>query len=232
MIIGKGLLASSFEPHYGHRPEIIVFAAGVSNSTQTDPSEFLREKQLLQRTLEQFSDVLGFVYFGSCGVASGQASPYMSHKREMERLVLDHRAGLVLRLPQVVSPSSNPTTLTNYLAKQVRDGELITLWKFAQRNLIDIDDIVPIAKHIIDNRPDFPSCVAIASSNTLTMPELVGHLERVLGKRARMELVDRGEPMPIDNQHSLQIAKHLGLDLEDGYAQRVLKKYYGTTPNA
>ena len=48
---GRGLLARAFAPRYGHAPGIVVFASGVSNSSETDEAAFLREQDLLQRSL-------------------------------------------------------------------------------------------------------------------------------------------------------------------------------------
>ena len=53
VIVGRGLLARAFAPRYGHAPGIVVFASGVSNSSETDEAAFLREQDLLQRSLAE-----------------------------------------------------------------------------------------------------------------------------------------------------------------------------------
>lgn len=230
MIIGNGLLARSFSSRYADRGDVVIFASGVSNSTETAPAAFAREHGLLAGAMANHDATL--VYFGSCGVTSAQQTAYISHKRAMERLVGSHPRGLVLRLPQVVGPSSNPNTLTNYLATEIRSGRTISVWRHAERNLIDIDDIVPIASELIENRPDYPPCVAIASSHTVRMPDLIASFERILGNKASVEVLEKGEPLVVDTSISSRIAARLGIDFGPDYVERLLRKYYGNPANA
>jgi nucleoside-diphosphate-sugar epimerase len=164
MIVGKGLLAKAFEQRFGDNRDVVVFASGVSNSLETRPSEFAREETLLRELLARRA--CRFVYFGSCGAAADEPklTAYMRHKRAMESLVLSAPQGLVLRLPQVVSRAENPHTLTNFLRDHIVAGEHFTVWARAERNLIDIDDIVSIAIHLIQElpkEPPFPSHLTI-----------------------------------------------------------------------
>jgi hypothetical protein len=114
VIVGNGLLARAFEPHFGMDPDVIVFASGVSNSMETRSSEFARERTLLRQSLAAGARRL--LYFGSCGVASAEAgsTPYMVHKESMESLVLSSPGGLVLRLPQVVGITQKHPTINQF----------------------------------------------------------------------------------------------------------------------
>lgn len=49
MIIGKGLIAKLFTDH--DRGDVIFFASGVSNSSETDPAQFTREENLVAKAL-------------------------------------------------------------------------------------------------------------------------------------------------------------------------------------
>ena len=51
MIIGNGLIANLFREH--DRENVVFFASGVSNSLETEKSAFLREEDLLRKTLEE-----------------------------------------------------------------------------------------------------------------------------------------------------------------------------------
>jgi len=207
VIIGKGLLARSFEPHFGKDPETVIFASGVSNSLETRSSEFEREHSLLREL--QSGDPKRLVYFGSCGVTveNGELTPYMKHKRLMESLVLSSAGGLVLRLPQVVGAMGNPNTLSNFIHDRIESGEHFTVWAHAERNLIDIDDL-------------------IAARNSMSMIEIVKVFERVHGKSANYSIVDKGDPLKIDTTKAMEIGARLGIDLGDGYIERVIRKYY------
>lgn len=225
MIVGKGLLASAFEPHFGESAEVTVFASGVSNSLETRQAEFSREAALLRQSLRIGTRRL--VYFGSCGVTTeSELTPYMQHKRAMESLVLSAPNGLVLRLPQVVSRTDNPHTLTNFLRDRIVSGEQFSVWAHAERNLIDIDDIVRIGVRLVAELPAEAAAVSIAATHSLPMPTIVGIFEQVLGKVANCLLVERGAPLLIDTAIAESVSAQLGIDLGDGYIARVIRKYY------
>lgn len=230
MIVGNGLLARAFRSRYAEDKTVIVFASGVSNSLETRETEFARESELLQRALASGART---IYFGSCGVAGGEASftPYMRHKQEMETRVLESGRGLSLRLPQVVGHANNPNTLTNFIRSRVGSGEHFMGWSNAERSLMDIDDIVPIAAALID-RGASGRAIAIAPASVVTMPQLVGMFEQILGKKANVTWVSRGEPMRIDAREALAVANELGIDLGPGYALNLLKKYYADRAQA
>ena len=109
MIVGNGLLAKVFSHMYADRSDVTIFAAGVSNSTETRNVAFERERKLLLEQLE--GPCSKFVYFGSCAVGNPQETktPYLSHKAAMESIALKSGKAVVLRLPQVVARSDNPT---------------------------------------------------------------------------------------------------------------------------
>lgn len=227
MIVGKGLLARAFEPCFGEAPDVIVFASGVSNSLETRPGEFAREAALLRRSLD--SEAKRFIYFSSCGVvatAESELTPYMRHKRSMESLVLSAAHGLVFRLPQVVGRTENHHTLTNFLRDHIVSGEHFTVWAHAERNLIDIDDIVRIGARLAEELPTEATIVSIAAARSLPMPEIVGIFERVLGNTANCSYVKKGAPMVIDTAVAESLSARLGIDLGDGYIERVITKYY------
>ncbi|MCD7099168.1 NAD-dependent epimerase/dehydratase family protein [Stenotrophomonas sp. MMGLT7] len=224
MIIGSGLVARAFAPRYEEDRTTVIFASGVSNSNETNPAAFARERAMLVEQLERSHCRL--VYFGSCNVVNTlEHSSYFQHKRAMEALVVDSGHGTVLRLPQVVGHTRNPNTLTNFIRDCILQERQLTLWAGAQRNLIDIDDVAAIATHILDSRT-VPPIVTIASPWSLPMPRIVDLFEQVLGRRAHRVLVDRGEAMAIDSARSEQIARDIGIDFGPSYPLRVLQKYY------
>lgn len=221
MIIGRGLLARSFAADFAHDPDVVVFASGVSNSQEADPTAFERERQMLDEALATGRRL---VYFGSCGVvaADEEMSPYMRHKRAMEARVLARGDNLVLRLPQVVARTDNPHTLVNFLVARILRDEPFSVWSGAERNLVDIDDVVAIGRHWI--RAGGTGAWAIASATSLPMPQIVRILEQALDRPARYTIVDRASHLPIDRP-LLHVAEALGIDMGPDYAERVLHKY-------
>lgn len=226
MIVGKGLLARAFEPHFGTNPDIVVFASGVSNSLETRDDEFAREHGLLCQLLAGHAK--RFVYFGSCGVATEEAelTAYMQHKKRMESIVLASPGGLVLRLPQVVGCTENHHTLTNFLRDRITTGEHFTVWGNAERNLIDIDDISAIGAALARETTENASAISIAAEKSLPMCEIVKIFERVLGKHANYSLLEKGAAMDIDTARIREVSARLGIHLGDGYVENIVRKYY------
>ena len=227
MIVGNGLLARAFAPRFADDPSVTIFASGVSNSMETRASAFERERRLLEETIAQESRPV--VYFGSCGVAdkAETLTPYMKHKLAMEALVVASPGGRVLRLPQVVGSTHNPHTLTNYLRDRIIAGEAFAVWGRAERNLIDIEDIYAIATVLLENGPREPAVLSIAAASSTPMPEIVAIFERVLRRRANCTIEDRGQALTIDSRRAVAVAAGLGIDLGSGYAERLIRKYYG-----
>ncbi len=62
MIIGNGLIANLFKNN--DEEKVIFFASGVSNSLETDKSAFLREENLIRKTLEENPEN-AFIYFST-----------------------------------------------------------------------------------------------------------------------------------------------------------------------
>lgn len=223
MLIGNGLIARGFASRYASDPRVTVFASGVSNSRECDTRQFEREYRLLVDALA--GEAESFVYFSSCGVLSGETTPYMRHKRRMEELVRKRAGGMVFRLPQVVGLTSNPTTLTNFLYARISRGEAFTVWKSARRSLIDVDDLVAICSSLIDEPPD-ANIVPVASGRSLHMLDLVSIFERVLGKRACYTVVEGGHDIVASGAICAARARRLGIRFDEGYEERLLRKYY------
>ena len=226
MIVGNGLLAKVFHHLYADRSDVTIFAAGVSNSTETDCTAFDREHRLLLEKLE--GPTAKLVYFGSCAVGNPQEilTPYLAHKAAMESLVVKSGKGVVLRLPQVVGRSDNTHTLTNFLYQHIISGEHFTVWSRAERNLIDVEDIVAIASFVIDRQLEAHKIVPVAALKSTPMPTIVRTFEEVLGAKANFSRVEKGVPFLIDTSITERISHSMQIDLGDGYLERILRKYY------
>jgi nucleoside-diphosphate-sugar epimerase len=226
MIVGQGLLARAFAPRYIDDPGVTIFASGVSNSSETAPEAFERERALLVPLLDGRTRV---AYFGSCASAMGDASAataYMRHKRAMADLVAGSPDGVVLRLPQVVGFTPNPNTLTNFLRDRILSGAPFSVWANAKRNLIDVEDVASIGTRLIDTASSDHRVFSVASADTLSMPDLVAIFERVLGRKASCTVEPVGSPLRIDATEAISVAAQLGIDMGPGYAENVIRKYY------
>lgn len=229
MIVGNGLLAKVFSHLYTDRSDVTIFASGVSNSTETRQEAFERERRMLLENLD--GPCAKFVYFGSCAVGNPHETitPYLTHKSAMESLALSSGKAIILRLPQVVGRSSNTNTLTNFLYHKIVSGEHFAVWSQAERNLIDVDDVVSISSFIIEKQWINSLVAPIAALKSSPMPLIVDSFERTLNKKANYSLINKGAPFPIDTSITEKVCDHIHINLNDGYLDRILAKYYLNT---
>ncbi len=226
MIIGNGLVASAFATHFDDDKDVIVFASGVSNSRENRAEEFLREDQMLRKCL-----LLGkfVIYFSTCSVddPSLRDTPYVNHKKQMELLVSGTEKYAIFRLPQVVGNTPNPNTLTNYLYQKISSGATFELWRHARRNLIDVDDVATIVTYLVRSALTHQVTENIVSPFSISMPQLVRDFELVLGVTANYSVVDAGGTYPIDSGLAIEVAHRSGVNFDECYIQKIIRKYYG-----
>jgi len=229
MLIGSGLLAHAFSSAFLQREDVCIYAAGVSNSGCTDSHEFARERQRLGDALRQAICVDAFVYFGTCSVADPEAknTPYVQHKLAMEQVVRTHSRSLILRLPQVAGKTPNPHTLLNFLYARIARSESFKLWSKAKRNIIDVVDVAAIAQLLIASGSARNTTFNVANVANYSMLDIVGVMEKAIGKRAIYDVVERGSEYPIDTSAMLPLLEQAGVKFGHDYLEKVINKYYG-----
>jgi hypothetical protein len=225
MIVGNGLIAKAFHENYANNDDVLIFASGVSNSSNTDPNEFLREKTLLESFLSEQKKI---IYFSTCSIEDPSVadSPYILHKLEMEKLIKSADDYLIFRLTQPAGKTDNPNTLLNYLCEHIKSKKIFNAYSKAVRNIIDIADVKKIASHIIETRLVENDIVNITSPIYLNMFEIIEILEKVLNKKANFKLEIKGNAWQVDSQIALDISKKLDINYGDNYVFRTIKKYY------
>lgn len=225
MIVGTGMIAQKFIK-YSNDNRVIIFASGVSNSTETRQLEFEREKRLLVKTVNAHPNKL-FIYFSSCYIENNFIHQnYYNHKEEMERIIQSSSVEyIIFRLPQVVGVTSNKYTLFNFLLDCVMNGTRFDIWMRAKRNLIDIDDIYQIVNYIIRNKMFNNRVLNVASPCNYSILPLVRKLEVYLGKDAKFNSVDKGDTMDIDVSDILNILDILKINFDENYLEKIINKY-------
>jgi len=228
MILGSGLLATSFSPAFARSDDVMIYAAGVSNSSCTDRQEFERERIRLTASLQAARAVRTFVYFSTCSLLDLELAdkPYGSHKNAMEGLVRGHPGHLILRLPQLAGRSANPHTLLNYLHARISRSERFAIWSRATRNIIDVDDVVRIARYLIDAELSGDT-LNVANTQSYPIKYIVSTLEQVCGKKAVYDVVEKGASYPVDVKRIEPILTEARVTFPSSYLQTVLQKYYG-----
>jgi nucleoside-diphosphate-sugar epimerase len=227
MIIGSGLLATVMMPVFGHREDSVVYAAGVSNSHCNDSKEFERESNRLMCSLDEYLTANSFIYFSTCSIYDSEScnTSYVLHKLAMEELVRQHAGHIIIRLPQVAGKTTNPHTILNFLHSRIVRSENFVLWKRARRNIIDADDVAKIVVAIITGGLR-KITIDVANECDYSLPEIVNIFELILNKPATCELIERGGVYNIDTAFMKPYAVAAGIEFDDGYLERVLRKYY------
>lgn len=228
MIIGSGLLAHAFPDAFLTSEDVCIYAAGVSNSSCTNPDEFARERRRLEAALRQTADVDAFVYFGTCSVADPALlnTPYVLHKLAMEKMVATHLRNLILRLPQVAGRTPNPHTLLNFLYDRISRSESFNLWGKAKRNIIDVTDVVAITQELIANNLMRNNVVNVANIVNYSMTSIVNVMEYVVGKPAYYAVMEKGSEYFINTDVIAPLLKNSGVEFGNDYLEKVINKYY------
>lgn len=222
MIIGRGLIANLFTEI--DLDEVVFFASGVSNSSETREEEFLREQNLVEETMAKYSNKL-FVYFSTCSIydSSKYNSPYVLHKLHIEEIIKQKaKHFLVLRVSNAVGRGGNPNLLMNYLSRQILNDQELVVHQHATRNLIDVEDVKKITLKYI-NLKKWNKIVNVAYSENFNIPEIIQALEKNYAQFAKKIIENKGEHYSIDI-HELDY--EFELTSKESYLKNIIDKYY------
>lgn len=225
MIVGNGLIASLFKKH--DRDDVVFFASGVSNSSETDPEQFKREENLVRKILSENPEKL-FIYFSTCSIydSSKTNSAYVLHKLHLEELVKTSvEKYLILRVSNAVGKGGNPNLLMNYLVRSAENNQTINVHTKATRNLIDAEDVEKITLQLIDNK-NFNQIINVAYPQNYSIIEILEILERHYRKKLDINLIKAGSGYEINIPDvEFYFRKH-GLENKETYLCNILEKYY------
>lgn len=224
MIIGRGLIANIFRDI--NREDIIFFASGVSNSLETDTNQFRRERDLIEKTIEE-NPTKKFVYFSTCSIydSSKYASAYVLHKLDMENLIEKIAQNfLICRVSNAVGNGGNSNLLINYLVNNIKENNPILVHQKATRNLIDVEDVGNITLRLLDEKIN--AIQNIAYIENFSILEIVFALEKYLSKSAIIKLLNKGESYTIDTSYIVDYFKKNNKMIKMEYLNTLLKRYY------
>ncbi len=225
MIIGNGLIAQLFRENDSE--DVVFFASGVSNSLETDKKAFLREENLLRKTIEENPEKL-FIYFSTCSIydSSKNDSPYVNHKLRMERWIEELCPRyLILRVSNAVGKGGNPNLLMNYLVNSVLQEREITVHSLAKRNLIDAEDVKSITLALI-YKAQFNRIINLAYLENFSTIEILAVLEEYFNKKAKIQFMKSGQSylISIPEVETFFIENNFADKKE--YLLRIIKRYY------
>jgi nucleoside-diphosphate-sugar epimerase len=154
MVIGNGLLGSSFLMSEENYDDYIIFTSGVSNSLTNNYELFNREKSLILNVLNE-NKTKKIIYFSSI-MAGLINNDYYNHKIQVEEIIKNNSDNyIVFRLPQIIGNTGNKNNLFNHIKTSILNNEEVIVYENVYRALIDVDDLVKLVnylKHTINNK--------------------------------------------------------------------------------
>ncbi len=228
MLVGNGMIARRFRA-YAERNDVVLFASGVSNSKETRPEPYARERRLVDDTLRQSSGCL-FVYFSTASIAdpTEQGSPYVMHKTAIEETIKEKASAyLIIRASNVVGGPGNPHTILNFFVDRIRRQESFSIWQHAVRNVIDIDDLYQRVSECIADASTWNQTLVVANPYSVSPLVMVQAIERHTGQKARYALLDKGVPFTLSAEATDRQLPSVDADWQpERYITRLLQKYY------
>jgi nucleoside-diphosphate-sugar epimerase len=225
MIIGNGLIANALRG-FRDNQEILLFASGVSDSSESREEAFKREHNLIEDALKKYAS-LRFIYISTCSIYddSLKHSPYLQHKLAIEKKIQEnHDNYLILRLPNMVGRGGNPKTMVNYFVHAIRNNQKIQIQKSAFRNLLDCDVLEPVLKAILNNT-FHNEIINIANPVSYRVSDIVHTIEKHLNKKADIEWIEGGGEYDINLEKTGDILFSLRNDYGLNYLTEMLNKY-------
>jgi hypothetical protein len=227
MIIGNGSIALSFKKSKFDYSEYIIFASGVSDSTETKESEYTRELDLIKDTIDTYPN-LTFIYFTSV-LSSKKSNRYYQHKYDMEDFIVKNcKKWIIFSIPQVISFNGNKKNIINFFKNSILENKDLVIASGVYRSLLDVSDLVNIVEYCKDKTPNgyihisgiekqSIMYIVIEMSNILLkipkIKEVVGDVDKQNWSFRNSEIVDSA----IDILGIKQI----------NYTKNVMKKYIG-----
>jgi nucleoside-diphosphate-sugar epimerase len=145
VIIGSGDIASILND----RDDFIFFAAGVSNSRETDEERYSWEKHRLMTFIEMANALeKSLVYFGSFACYFS-LSRYTVHKLEMEQMIKEACNNYSIIRIGNITWGKNPNTFINFIRNKIAAGEEFEIrdefkYIISKEQLLFITDNLPM----------------------------------------------------------------------------------------
>lgn len=227
MVTGSGMIAKRFSS-YADDKRRLVFASGVSHSLAIKKEEFEREENLLRRAIAG-NPGRTLVYFSTCSIydPSLGSSAYVLHKLKMEGLIREKVPSyLIFRVSNPVGKTNNHHTVLNYFVEHIVGQLFFTVWQYASRNLIDIDDMYAVCHHIIQEDSEPARIVNVANPVNYPVTAIIEAIETHFQKKGHFVLTEKGNSPLIDTSEIQPLFSQLRIEFDQQYLPKLLKKYF------
>ena len=225
-IVGNGLIGREFRKvaHKYRDVEVTVFASGVAKSDEKRSEEYDRELDMIAKEISKGDKI---IYFSTCSILQKSASDYITHKRGMEKVLLESCECLIVRLPQVVGKNPNQNTVVEFFYRSLMHGKHFNIYAEAYRSLIDVEDVVRIVLTALNADINVGTVINISSGSQVLAIEIVRWFEENLGVKGSYNIIrSKGEKLAVDLTLAKSLLGEADIIFESHYWKNVLKKYY------
>ena len=227
MIIGNGLIANVFRDYKGN-DKYVIFASGVSDSTNMDESTFKREEQLLNEITTLYKEKI-IIYFSTCSIYDTQtkSTPYVLHKLKMEELIIGKNINhLIFRVSNPIGFTKNTSTFFNYFIDKIKKDEQFELWNNSYRNIIDIEDMFKICDYIIKEKKYINSIINIANPKNYKIQTIITVIDKYFNKTSNYKIIEKGSEPIINTTTAEDVINILKIKINEEYIEKLLSKYF------
>lgn len=227
MVVGSGMIAKAFGK-YADDKDVVVFASGVSNSGSKERQGFEREKQLLLQTIAAHPQKM-LLYFSTCSIydPSLQQSTYVQHKLSMEACIQQKASRyIIFRVSNPIGITNNPHTVLNYFVSHIKEQKHFTVWQYASRNLVDLDDVLHICELVVQHQQFHNSIVNVANPVNYPVTAIIDAIEKHFSITGKYDVAEKGNSPLIDTTAIQPLIKKLHIAFDSHYLDGLLKKYF------
>lgn len=225
IIVGSGLIAKALDK-IPNNNDFLIFASGVSDSSETRELEFQREIDLIQESLLRNKKL---IYFSSLDVVlrKDKLNSYLRHKLNVEK-ILEKKSAIVLRLPQLVGLRQNKKNLIPYLYNKIVNKKEFELKINYQRNLVDIKDLSKIVECLIKKKDYSEKFLNIFNPKFTKILDIIRIIEKLSNTDAIYTISE--EDFEMNNltvsEEYLSFLKESSVEFHNKYNYDLIKKYF------
>jgi nucleoside-diphosphate-sugar epimerase len=224
MIVGSGLISNEFLKYEEYFYDCIIFASGVSSSTELNDESFQREFTLIKKCLLENKN-LKLIYFSSILTDTINNSYYI-HKKNIEEFIIENASQFIIyRIPQVIGFIGNENNIINFFKKSISSGSLVKIKDKTYRSILDVTDLVNIVKESKNNIHN--RIIYLSGIQKISVLDLYLLMSDILNKPINFELIKSNNNENWDSCNDELIDKTIdtiGIDRKN-YTNKLLNKY-------
>lgn len=227
IIIGNGLIANSFKRHLKGDENLVVFASGVSNSSENDDQEYEREKKLLEHTISKY-ETKHLIYFSTISIFDPSLGnrKYINFKKQIEIYLSKFNNCTVIRASNIIGKGGNPKTMINYFIQSLKENSKVMLWKNAERNILGVDDLALVTIQLL-KKDRTQKCINMIYPISFNPCYIFSEIQNYFNLQGKFEMIEAGKKyVPKIEDNLLEVYEELGIEITQDYIKLLLKKYF------